>query len=139
MSLQASNRLSARLILDGICHPGIYGIDDGQQQLEQFAARAPVAAIGSSDFHGLGVMGLCRTYVFATAASEQGILDAVRAHRTVVFGKGGRAYGDPALLPYAGQLRDRAPASNSRGGALNSMSRAAGIIGLVGLVLPRAF
>lgn len=122
--------------LDGaeICHPAIYGIENGQRELEQFAARAPVAAIGSSDFHGLGVMGLCRTYVFAADNSEQAILDAVRARRTVVFGEGGRAYGDPALLPFADKLRDRAPASNSRGGALDWVSRTAGIIGLVGLV-----
>src|SRR5580765_2485438 len=122
--------------LDGaeICHPAIYGFDEGQHELEQFAARAPVAAIGSSDFHGIGVMGLCRTYVFAETANEQGILDAVRAHRTVVFGKDGRAYGDPALLPHADRLRGRAPSSNSRGGALDWVSRVAGVAGLTGLL-----
>jgi len=122
--------------LDGaeICHPAIYAIENGQRELEQFAARAPVAAIGSSDFHGLGVMGLCRTYVFAAENSEQAILEAVRTHRTVVFGAGGRAYGDPALLPFADRLRDRAPASNSRGGALDWISRLAGVAGLAGLL-----
>jgi len=122
--------------LDGaeICHPAIYAIENGQRELEQFAARAPVAAIGSSDFHGLGVMGLCRTYVFAAENSEQAILEAVRTHRTVVFGAGGRAYGDPALLPFSDRLRDRAPASNSRGGALDWISRLAGVAGLAGLL-----
>jgi len=122
--------------LDGaeICHPAIYGFDEGQHELEQFAARAPVAAIGSSDFHGIGVMGLCRTYVFASTASEQGILDAVRARRTVVFGKDGRVYGDPTLVPYADRLRGRAPASNSRGGSLDWVSRIAGVAGLAGLL-----
>jgi predicted metal-dependent phosphoesterase TrpH len=122
--------------LDGaeICHPEIYAFDEGQSQLEQFAGRAPVAAVGSSDFHGIGVMGLCRTYVFAETASEQAILDAVRAHRTVVFGKDGRVYGDPALLPFADRLRDRAPASNSRGGPLDWVSRIAGIGALGGLL-----
>jgi hypothetical protein len=122
--------------LDGaeICHPAIYAIEHGQRVLEQFAARAPVAAIGSSDFHGLGVMGLCRTYVFAVDNSEQAILEAVRAQRTIVFGEGGRAYGDPALLPFADRLRDRAPASNSRGGALDWISRLAGVAGLAGLL-----
>jgi hypothetical protein len=122
--------------LDGaeICHPAIFGFDEGQGQLEQFATRAPMAAIGSSDFHGLGVMGLCRTYVFATDATEEAILTAVRAHRTVVFGKDGRAYGDPGLLPFADRLRDRAPASNSRGGPLDWVSRIAGIGGLAGLL-----
>jgi predicted metal-dependent phosphoesterase TrpH len=121
--------------LDGaeICHPGIYVLETGQRDLEQFAARAPVAAIGSSDAHGLGVMGLCRTYVFATDESERAIVDAVRAHRTVVFGEGGRAYGDPALLQYANRLRDRSPDYDSRGGVLDWFSRIAGVAGLAGL------
>jgi hypothetical protein len=66
--------------------------------------------------------------------SEQAILEAVRAQRTIVFGEGGRAYGDPALLPFADRLRDRAPASNSRGGALDWISRLAGVAGLAGLL-----
>jgi hypothetical protein len=122
--------------LDGaeICHPGIYGRGD-QRDLERFAARAPLAAIGSSDFHGPGQMGLCRTYVFAAEASARAILDAVRAHHTVVFGGNGRAYGDPLLLSFAGVLRDRAPSSQSRGGALDWFSRLSGIAGLAGLIL----
>jgi hypothetical protein len=97
--------------LDGaeICHPSIFVYEEGQRDLERFAARAPMATIGSSDFHGLGPMGICRTYVFASAATEQGILDGVRAHRTVAYG---RAYGDPALVGLAadaGGLRDREP------------------------------
>jgi hypothetical protein len=80
-------------------------------------------------------MGLCRTYVFAADNSEQAILEAVRAHRTVVFGEEGRAYGDPALLPFADRLRDRAPASNSRGSVLDWISRISGVAGLAGLIL----
>jgi hypothetical protein len=123
--------------LDGaeICHPAVYVIDDGQQELEQFAARAPVAAIGSSDFHGLGPMGLCRTFVFATEASEQGVVDAVRAHRTVVFGRDGQVYGDPTLAQYADRLRDRLPASDSHGNALDWISRLTALAGCAGLVL----
>ena len=119
------------------CHPGIYVLETGQRDLEQFAARAPVAAIGSSDFHGLGVMGLCRTYVFATDNSEQAILDAVRAQRTVVYGRDGKAYGDPVLIRLAeadGRLRDRAPSSSSRGGALDWFSRLGGVMGLAGII-----
>ena len=123
--------------LDGaeICHPAIYGIDDGQEQLEQFAARAPVAAIGSSDFHGLGPMGLCRTFVFATEPSEQGILDALRAHRTLVFGAGGKVYGDPQLSQYADQLRTRLPSSDSRGRAIDWVSRSTAVLGFIAMVL----
>jgi len=123
--------------LDGaeICHPAVYVDATWQQQLEAFAARAPVAAIGSSDFHGLGSMGLCRTFVFATEASEQGVLDAVRARRTLVFGPGGQVYGDPALTQYADQLRPRLPASDSHGTALDWASRLTALAGFAGLLL----
>jgi PHP-associated len=129
--------------LDGaeICHPSalvpeLVFKEDVQRTYEIFAARAPLAAIGSSDFHGLGPMGLCRTYVFADAVSEQGILDAVRAHRTVVYGRDGRVYGDPALVQLAAQaggLRDREPARD-RAGWPDWVSRIAGLLGLAGLI-----
>jgi hypothetical protein len=128
--------------LDGaeICHPGIYVRPLGQRELEQFAARAPVvAAIGSSDFHGLGPMGFCRTYVFASDASEQAILDGVRAHRTVVYGRDGRAYGDPALVRLAadaGGLREREP-SRLPVGWLDWTSRIGAVLGLAGVIFGR--
>jgi predicted metal-dependent phosphoesterase TrpH len=123
--------------LDGaeICHPAVYIDASWQQQLEAFAARAPVAAIGSSDFHGLGAMGLCRTFVFATEASEQGVLAAIRARRTVVFGPAGQVYGDPALTQYADRLRTRLPASDSHGTALDWISRLSALSGFAGLLL----
>ena len=125
--------------LDGaeICHPMIYARESAQHDLEQFAARAPLAAIGSSDFHGLGRMGMCRTFVFALENTEQGILNAVRAHRTVVYGRDGRAYGDPALLRLVaneGRLRGRDP-SGSHPGWLDWLSRLAGVLGLAGLII----
>ena len=122
--------------LDGaeICHPAIFERANRQRLLEQFAARRPMAAIGSSDFHGLGQMGLCRTFVFAADASEQGILDAIRARRTVVFGAGDHIYGDPDLLRHAGRLKGRAPASESRGTALDWVSRVAGLAGFAILI-----
>jgi hypothetical protein len=132
--------------LDGaeICHPSVFvpevfRREDVQQEYEAFAARAPVAAIGSSDFHGAGPIGLCRTYVFTTEATEQGILDAVRARRTVVYGRGGRAYGDPALVRLAaaaGDFRDREP-FRQPAGWLDWISRGAGIVGLAGLFAGR--
>src|SRR5262245_4102529 len=74
--------------LDGaeICHPMIYSLPEVQGELSEFASRGRVAAIGSSDFHGIGPMGMCRTFVFAREATERTILDAVRAGRTVVYG-----------------------------------------------------
>ena len=123
--------------LDGgeICHPNIFWMPSGQAELEEFAARQPIAAIGSSDFHGLGRMGVCRTYVFAREASEAGILEAVRAHRTLVFGAGDRVYGDPALLQYAGALRGRAPSRQSRGTVLDWVSRVTALAGFAGILL----
>jgi hypothetical protein len=124
--------------LDGaeICHPLIYSVERGQDDLERFAARGSVAAIGSSDFHGLGPMGTCRTFVFAADDSPQAILDAVRAHHTVVYGRDGRAYGDPALIPLAERagLSSAAEAWRGRGGALDWISRLAGVAGLFVLV-----
>jgi hypothetical protein len=129
--------------LDGseICHPSALVPEfvlkeDVQRNYEAFAARAPVAAIGSSDFHGIGPMGLCRTYVFVDTVSERGILDAVRARRTVVYGRDGRAYGDPVLVQLAAQaggLRDREPA-RAPAGWLDWVSRILGLLGLAGLI-----
>ena len=123
--------------LDGaeICHPLLYAYVTTHNDLEAFASRATTAAIGSSDYHGLGEMGLCRTYVFAREASAQAILDAVRARRTVVYGLGGRAYGDPALVRLAaadGRLREYPP--SGRGGPLDWFSRLVGLLGLGGFV-----
>jgi predicted metal-dependent phosphoesterase TrpH len=123
--------------LDGaeICHPLIYALDRARNELEQFAARGPVAAIGSSDFHGMGRIGLCRTYVFAREESVPAILDAVRAHRTVVYGGEGHAYGDAALTALADQVPAlRAAAQpDSRGTSADWFSRVAGLAGLAGL------
>jgi predicted metal-dependent phosphoesterase TrpH len=127
--------------LDGseVCHPSVFVRADTQGDLERFAARAPVAAIGSSDFHGFGPMGICRTYVFASGASAQAILDAVRAHRTVVYGREDRAYGDPALVRLAaaaGGLRGREP-SRAPVGWLEWVSRIGAVLGLSGLTFGR--
>jgi hypothetical protein len=125
--------------LDGaeICHPLIYGRGDLQRDLEHFAARAPLAAIGSSDFHGTGRMGMCRTYVFATDNSVGAILEALRAHRTVVYGLGGKAYGDPALVQLAeshSELRERAT-SDVPPTWLDWISRVCGVMGCCGVIV----
>jgi hypothetical protein len=127
--------------LDGaeICHPTIFAWNTGQDDLERFAARAPVAAIGSSDFHGLGPMGICRTYVFATDASERAILDAVRAHRTVVYGRDGHVHGDPPLVRLAeeaGGFRGREP-WRAPAGWLDWASRIGAVLGLSGVIFTR--
>ena len=100
---EAMNRLDAA----EICHPTIYQRDPAQQEYEAFAARGRVAAIGSSDYHGLGAMAACRTFVFAADNTPSAILDAIRARRTVVYGRDGQAYGDPKMIPLAEQARLR--------------------------------
>jgi hypothetical protein len=92
--------------LDGAerAHPDIYQSPHGEQDAARFFARArllqpALAAIGSSDFHVVGYPGICRTYVFARDATEGGILEAIRAGRTVVYDQAGRPVGDPTLIP----------------------------------------
>lgn len=91
---------AAQSKLDGaeILHPLIYATIGGYAEVQQFFGRAPLAAIGDSDYHGTGPMGLCRTFIFARDDSESAILDAIRARHTVAIDRDGRSYGDPALI-----------------------------------------
>ena len=127
--------------LDGaeICHPLVYGNPKAMPAFEQFRAGQTFAAIGSSDFHGLGRVGQCRTYVFASDNTAPAILDAIRARRTVVYGPGGKTYGDPALAALIAdrpELREIATVDPSAS-ALDWLSRVCAMIGLVGLVSRR--
>jgi hypothetical protein len=100
---------SGRRLLDGaeLFHPLVYATPAGQAELADFRARARalqprLAAIGSSDFHAMGTLGLCRTIVFAREVSERGVLDAIRAGRTVVLDGQRQPHGPAelvALLP----------------------------------------
>jgi PHP domain-containing protein len=128
--------------LDGaeICHPSIWSSDEAGIEFEQFAQTGTFAAIGSSDFHGAGRMGMCRTFVFAREATETGVLDGIRARRTVVYGRDGAVYGDPALIRLAeADRRLRAAAQpDPPVGWLDGVSRISGLLGLLGLVLGQA-
>ena len=73
------------------------------RQLQEFYGRVRLTAIGDSDYHGLGPMGLCRTFVFVRGDSEGAILDAFRAGHTVVYDRAGRTFGDPELISLAMQ------------------------------------
>lgn len=125
--------------LDGaeVLHPIAYFRPGAYQELQQFFRRANLAAIGDSDFHGLGLMGLCRTFVFASDDSDAAILNAVRTRRTVVFDRDGQASGDPALIDLARHSIQfaalQSPPSNQ--GLLSKLSRTVGIIGLIGMFL----
>ena len=47
-----------------------YATVHGYAEVQQFFEHAHVAAIGDSDYHGTGPMGICRTFVFAKDDSE---------------------------------------------------------------------
>jgi predicted metal-dependent phosphoesterase TrpH len=125
--------------LDGaeILHTVAYESSESADELRQFYNRAPLTAIGDSDHHGLGPIGLCRTYVFAEAETQEGILNALRQRRTVVYDRTGRAYGDPALIALAAQggLPGVALSTTRAPGFLKWLSRIAGILGLTAAVI----
>ena len=80
-------------------------------QFEEFyqrtLARNPeVAAIGSSDFHTSGPMGLCRTYLFVRERSEAGVIQAIRDGRTVGRCQSSRLRGRPELVRLLEPYRD---------------------------------
>ncbi len=94
--------------LDGIevAHPVVESTRRGREQLRSFRERVQrvnphVALIGSSDFHFSGGMGRYRTYVLAREVSRAGVLEALRAGRTVASDADGRLTGrdrDVALV-----------------------------------------
>ena len=125
--------------LDGaeIVQPIVYSSGNARREFEEFFARRRFTAIGSSDYHGLGPVGLCRTYVFVREASEQGILQALREGHTVVYDGVGAVYGDPALIQLAGsesRLRGSETTRPERG-LLVVFSRTCGLLGMIGLSL----
>jgi len=123
--------------LDGteVCHPYSFAYPDAHPELEEFARRADAAAIGSSDFHGSGRLGMCRTFVFVREASAAGILEAIRAKRTVVYGgPEAKAYGDPELVRAAeadGRLRKMAITEYP----MSMLDRLSQILGIAGFAL----
>ena len=102
---------SAMAVIDGVeaVHPMV--ISDGRprrylQRLYESTRQSnpTVAAIGSTDYH-LGIpLGIGRTYMLVDEVSEAGVLDAIRAGRTVATGPGGLLIGQPedvaAVRPY---------------------------------------
>jgi hypothetical protein len=62
---------------------------DAGREMSEFHERVGGAAIGSSDYHGLGPIGLTRTCVDAAENTEVAILEAVRAGRTSIGDCGG--------------------------------------------------
>jgi len=105
-------------------------------------APVPLAAIGSSDYHWMSVLGLCRTLVFVREpVTERAVVDAIKERRTVTFDREGKAYGDAALIaslhaePYVPRTSDYSYVGS---GTADRVLRTLGWLGLVGVVLLRA-
>lgn len=60
--------------------------------------KPAIAAIGSSDYHFSAPIGLCRTRLLVTGLTADGVLDAIRAGRTVAYDPAGTAFGDPKWI-----------------------------------------
>lgn len=156
----------ARDVLDGaeIMHPIAFrgaaregGGDEGEggfrwDEMREFfedAARDghALTAIGSSDYHFMSPLGVCRTYVFlepgaasahAARPSEADVLAALRSRSTVVIDAQGKAWGHPELAAALAQepLPERELDYGYRGkGPLDRAARALGFFALLGLVL----
>jgi hypothetical protein len=128
----------AEAMLDGaeVLHPIAYESEEFAAHLRHFYGRARLTAIGDSDYHGLGPMGLCRTYVFTPEETERGILNSLRLGHTVVYDRG-RVDGDPAIIRLAaedGNLPQLALVALVPG-FLSVYSRIAGIVSLIGAVI----
>jgi hypothetical protein len=104
-------------------------------ELQEFYRWAKLTAIGDSDYHGLGPLGWCRTFVFARADSQDAILDALRTGHTVVSDRDGRTFGNPELIrlavqdPQFNRMRSPVPGPS----VLIKTSSAGAILGLLGL------
>ena len=126
--------------IDGaeVAHPLTGMLDTGRDELTAFFTRAramnaQLAPIGSSDFHMVAPLGVCRTYVFASEPTRDGILDAIRAGRTVAEDQDGVLYGAPALTLLLDESRAAATPPYPRRRAL--LAAALVLLGLVAVVV----
>lgn len=116
------------------------------EEMREFTTRAKadghhLTAIGSSDYHFFNGLGVMRTMVFAKDDSEGAILDALRAHRTVVRDLAGNYYGDDALvadlrehpITEADQDENGAERGYRPKGPLDRLTRVAGWLGMFGM------
>lgn len=105
-------------------------------------ANPPLAAIGSSDYHWMSVLGLCRTLVFVhDPATEREVVDAIRERRTVTIDLKGKAHGASNLVdaltidPYVPRTSDYAYRGSSMA---DRILRILGLLGVAGMIFLRA-
>lgn len=134
--------VAALRVIDGaeVAHPLVIRASRDQQLLLDFHRRAAesnpsLAAIGSSDFHWGGNLGRCRTFLFVRDVSAAGVIDAVRAARTVAFDGDDRLIGDPKLVAAAREILNARPADI----ATDGRSRFAAWLALAGLAVLLVF
>lgn len=98
--------------------------------------RPTIASIGSSDFHYFAPLGVSRTFLFATERSAAGVLEAIRAGRTVACDGVGDTYG-PAELASAvsADCRRLANSNPSDGRTRAVLSTTAAWLALAALVV----
>ncbi len=135
-------------LLDGaeVIHPlvrragGEWRGDDLEVFYARLAAvRTKPVAIASSDHHAMNGLGSCRTLVFVREASADGVMEALRAGRTVVVHDDGRMTGDAemvAALEAAPLPAFERPTYVARD-LLDAVLRTLGLVGLVLVVFTR--
>ena len=112
----AAHPLARRSRFDAAALDAIDGVEaassnDSIEQIMPFTRRAmahrpSLAPIGASDFHYYAPLGVCRTFLFVTARTPAGVLEAVRRGRTVACDGQGATYGPAELAGVvAGECR----------------------------------
>jgi hypothetical protein len=130
---------AAMAAVDGVevAHPVLESEPGATDEFDAFFARVlarnpDVARIGSSDYHVTHAPGQCRTYVFASSATREGVLDAIRAGRTVAQRPDGSLVGDPRLVE---QVRANVRREPSTARAARTWSAACAWLGMAGVML----
>jgi hypothetical protein len=134
---------AAVAVLDGAeaAHPLMHADESGRKDLAAFYARATrqhpgLAAIGSTDYHSLAPIGLCRTYLFATSPGRDGVFEAIRAGRTVACDGAGTTYGPADLAALvADDCRAAATAPPAGSSSFDVISTCCVWFGLLALVV----
>lgn len=97
-----------------------------------------IAPIAASDYHFSSALGVCRTLVFVESVGAEGVLEAIRAGRTVVFDNRGGSYGPDDLITELGEMDyafDEQDYGYHGNGLADRVTRTIGWFGFLGLLL----